>query len=63
VTWGLNLSQKNITAVFLEARSIVKAFSSSAIKHADIVLDSIEIGNEANLYPKNGARPTTYTST
>lgn len=62
VTWGLNLGQNNITAAFLEAKSIVKAFSSSAIKRARIVLDSIEIGNEANLYPNNGARPQTYTT-
>lgn len=62
VTWGLNLGQNNITAAFLEAKSIVKAFSSPAIKRAGIVLDSIEIGNEANLYPSNGARPMTYTT-
>ncbi|KAF9466484.1 hypothetical protein BDZ94DRAFT_170407 [Collybia nuda] len=62
VTWGLNLGQNNLTDAFLEARSIVKAFSSSAVKGAGIVLDSIEIGNEADLYKNNGARPTTFTS-
>ncbi|KAG6900580.1 hypothetical protein C0993_008297 [Termitomyces sp. T159_Od127] len=60
VTWGLNLGQFNLTTAFLEAKSIVKAFSSSAIRNAGIVLDAIEIGNEADLYRNNGARPRSY---
>ncbi|KAG6887825.1 hypothetical protein C0995_012372 [Termitomyces sp. Mi166 len=60
ITWGLNLGQFNLTTAFLEAKSIVKAFSSSAIRNAGIVLDAIEIGNEADLYPNNGARPRSY---
>ncbi|KAF8150688.1 glycoside hydrolase family 79 protein [Crassisporium funariophilum] len=63
VTWGLNLGQNNLTAAFLEAKSLVKAFSTSAFTNAGITLDAIEIGNEADLYKNNGARPTTYTST
>jgi hypothetical protein len=62
VTLGLNFGQNNITAAFLEARSIVKAFSSSAIKAAGIVLDSIEIGNEADFYG-GGARSSPWTPT
>ncbi|KAG6826758.1 hypothetical protein H0H92_014548 [Tricholoma furcatifolium] len=60
VTWGLNFGQFNLTTAFLEARSIVQAFGSSAIQNAGIVLDAIEIGNEADLYKNNGARPSSY---
>ncbi|KAG5716858.1 hypothetical protein E4T56_gene3419 [Termitomyces sp. T112] len=60
VTWGLNLGQFNLTTAFLESKSIVKAFSSSAIRNSGIVLDAIEIGNEADLYRNNGARPQSY---
>ena len=61
VIWGLNLGQNNLTATFLEAKSLVEAFASPAVKNAGITLDAIEIGNEANRYGINGARPTTYT--
>ncbi|KDR71209.1 hypothetical protein GALMADRAFT_75264 [Galerina marginata CBS 339.88] len=50
VTWGLNLRANNMTAAYLEAKSLIKAFSSSAVKNAGITLDSIEIGNEADDY-------------
>ncbi|KAF5382078.1 hypothetical protein D9615_004232 [Tricholomella constricta] len=63
VIWGLNLGQNNLTTAFLEAKSIVRAFSSSAVKDMGIVLDAIEIGNEADLYRNNGARPRTYNAT
>ena len=52
-----------MSAAFLEAKALVKAFKSSSIKDAGIVLEAIEIGNEADLYPHNGARPKDYTST
>ncbi|KAF8061826.1 glycoside hydrolase family 79 protein [Lyophyllum atratum] len=63
VIWGLNFGQNNLTTAFLEARSIVKAFASPAITGANIVLDAIEIGNEADLYRNNGARPSSYSIT
>ncbi|KJA26227.1 glycoside hydrolase family 79 protein [Hypholoma sublateritium FD-334 SS-4] len=63
VSWGLNLGENNLTAAFLEAKSLAKAFSSSQIKNAGITLDAIEIGNEADLYSNNGLRASTYTST
>ncbi|KAH9481594.1 Beta-glucuronidase [Psilocybe cubensis] len=63
VIWGLNLGQNNVTAAFLEAKSLVKAFASSPIKDSGITLDAIEIGNEADLYSNNGLRSSTYTST
>lgn len=60
VTWGLDLGQNNLTTVFLQTKSIIKAFASSAIKNAGIVLDALEIGNEADLYKNNGLRSSTY---
>jgi len=52
-----------LTATFLEAKSLVEAFASPAVKNAGITLDAIEIGNEADLYKNNGLRPKTYPST
>ena len=46
----------NLTAVYLETNSIIKAFSSSAVTDAGITLDYLEIGNEADLYAKHGGR-------
>lgn len=46
----------------MEARAMVEAFNSPMIKDRGIVLDAIEIGNEADLYPGNGHRPGNYTS-
>ena len=63
VTWGLNLGGNNLSAAFLEAKALVNAFKSPSIKNAGIVLEAIEIGNEADLYPNNGARPKNFTST
>lgn len=63
VTWGVNLGLNNITNAVNEAKSITAAFASSSIKNSGIVLDAIEIGNEADLYKNNGLRPATYNST
>ena len=52
-----------MTAAFLEAKALVNAFKSPSIKNAGIVLEAIEIGNEADLYPNNGARANNFTST
>ncbi|PBK65665.1 glycoside hydrolase family 79 protein [Armillaria solidipes] len=62
VTWGINFGQKNLTAAFLAARSIASAFSSPAMKDAGVTLDFVEIGNEADWYINNGARPSNWTS-
>ncbi len=43
VVWGLNLGRNNITAAFLAAQSLVKAFASPPIRDAGIVLDAIEL--------------------
>ena len=63
VIWGLNLGRNNLSAAFLEAQALVNAFQSSSIVDAGIVLEAIEIGNEADLYPNNGARSVDFTST
>lgn len=60
VIWGVNLGSNNVTAAYLEAKSILKAFSSPDIVKAGIHLDALEIGNEADLYKNNGLRATTY---
>ena len=57
VTWGLNLGQRNLTATFLEARALLKAFS---LPNITVVLEAIEIGNEADLYANNGMRTQGY---
>ena len=59
--WGLNFGKANLTAAYLSAQSILKAFASPAVKSAGIMLDGIEIGNEADLYAYNGLRQSTYT--
>ena len=46
----------NLTAVYLETKSIIKAFSNSAVKDVGITLDYLEIGNEADQYVGNGGR-------
>lgn len=63
VTWGVNLGQYNLTAAYLETKSLIKAFKTPEIKGADITLDFIDIGNEADLYRNNGFRSSNYNST
>ncbi|KAF8147472.1 glycoside hydrolase family 79 protein [Crassisporium funariophilum] len=56
VIWGLNLGRNNLSATFLSAKSIAKVFSSSTMKRRGIVLEALEIGNEADFYGANGYR-------
>lgn len=60
VTWGVNFGSLNITAAVLEAKAIMNAFSSPRLN--GVTLDYLEIGNEADLYAKNGLRPSSFTS-
>lgn len=49
-----------MTAAFLSAQSILKAFASEPVRTAGITLDAIEIGNEADLYSHQNKRVSTY---
>lgn len=60
VIWGVNLGANNLTAAYLVAQSITKAFDSPAIKNKGIVLDGMIIGNEPDLFPNNGHRAPTW---
>ncbi|KAA1467403.1 glycoside hydrolase family 79 protein [Dentipellis sp. KUC8613] len=60
VTWGVNFGTNNLTAAYLETQAIVSAFTSSAMKSAGVTLESIEIGNEADLYKNNGHRNSSF---
>ncbi|KAJ7178640.1 glycoside hydrolase family 79 protein [Mycena crocata] len=62
VTWGVNFGQLNLTAAVLEAKAIMDAFYSPPIEAAGVVLDYLEIGNEADLYKNNGLRASSYSS-
>ncbi|KAF9254975.1 hypothetical protein L218DRAFT_992089 [Marasmius fiardii PR-910] len=60
VTWGVNFGQFNLTAAFLQSRSIAQAFRSPEIVNAGVKLDFLEIGNEADLFRNNGLRSPNY---
>ncbi|KAK7692779.1 hypothetical protein QCA50_004412 [Cerrena zonata] len=61
MTWGVNLGANNVTNAVNMAKSIFKAFGTSAVKAAKITLDMIEVGNEADLFRNNGLRPSNWT--
>ena len=46
MTWGVNLGANNVTNAINMAKSIVKAFGTSAVKAAKVTLDMIEVGKE-----------------
>jgi len=50
------LRDNNLTAAFLETKSIIKGFKSAAVVTAGITLDFLEIGNEADIYPDRGTK-------
>ncbi|KAF7358555.1 Glycoside hydrolase family 79 protein [Mycena venus] len=60
VTWGVNLVDRNLTAVYLESKAIIEAFASPAFKEANITLDFLEVGNEPDLYVFHGYRSADY---
>ncbi|KAF8520875.1 glycoside hydrolase family 79 protein [Hysterangium stoloniferum] len=61
MVWGVNFGLDNATNAANMAKSIMKAFSTSEVKRANIHLDLIEVGNEADLYKSNGLRPSNWT--
>ncbi|KAM5530161.1 hypothetical protein V8D89_016163 [Ganoderma adspersum] len=60
MTWGINFGADNVTNAVNMVKSIVKAFATSAVIESGVVLERIEIGNEADLYSNNGLRPSNY---
>ncbi|KAI0751865.1 glycoside hydrolase family 79 protein [Daedaleopsis nitida] len=61
MTWGVNLGADNVTNAVNMVKSIIKAFKTSAVQSSGVVLDLIEVGNEADLYKNNGLRPSNWT--
>ncbi|KAJ3863316.1 glycoside hydrolase family 79 protein [Lentinula novae-zelandiae] len=59
VTWGVNLRELNATAAYLETKAIAAAFNSFPAS-SGLVLDAIEIGNEANDYVEDYFRSDNY---
>lgn len=60
MTWGVNLGADNVTNAVNMARSIIKAFNTPSVVDSGVVLDLIEVGNEADLYKNNGLRPSSF---
>ncbi|KIJ48636.1 glycoside hydrolase family 79 protein, partial [Sphaerobolus stellatus SS14] len=60
MTWGVNLGLDNATNAVNMAKSIMKAFGTSAVKAAGVTLDLIGI-DEADLFEDNGDRPSNWT--
>ncbi|KAJ8495443.1 hypothetical protein ONZ51_g1729 [Trametes cubensis] len=61
MTWGVNLGADNVTNAVNMAKAIVGAFRSWSVQASGVVLERIEIGNEADLYKNNGLRPSNWT--
>ncbi|KAM5535520.1 hypothetical protein V8D89_010857 [Ganoderma adspersum] len=61
MTWGINLGANNVTNAVNMAKAIVRAFRTNAVKASGVVLDLLEVGNEADLFRNNGLRPSNWT--
>ncbi|KAJ2994493.1 hypothetical protein NUW54_g7543 [Trametes sanguinea] len=61
MVWGVNLGADNVTNAVNMAKAIVGAFRTLAVQLSGVVLDRIEVGNEADLYKNNGLRPRNWT--
>lgn len=44
MTWGLDLGLNNVTNAVNMAKSIIKAFGTSAVKQSGVILDMLELG-------------------
>ncbi|KAI0751852.1 glycoside hydrolase family 79 protein [Daedaleopsis nitida] len=61
MVWGVNLGGNNVTNAVNMAKAIIRSFDTPGVKESGIVLDRMEVGNEADLYSHNGLRPKNYT--
>lgn len=60
--WGVNFGSNSTANAVAQAKAIVSTFAAGgAANAAGVILDSIEIGNEADLYHNNGLRPSSWT--
>ncbi|KAF9812100.1 hypothetical protein IEO21_06383 [Rhodonia placenta] len=57
MVWGVNLGYNNITNAVNMAKAIMRAFSLPSVQSSGVILERIEVGNEADLYSSNGLRP------
>ncbi|PCH41758.1 glycoside hydrolase family 79 protein [Wolfiporia cocos MD-104 SS10] len=57
MVWGVNLGYNNVTNAVNMAKAIFRAFSQPSVIDSGVILERIEVGNEADLYSSNGARP------
>ncbi|KZT63900.1 glycoside hydrolase family 79 protein [Daedalea quercina L-15889] len=57
MVWGVNFGYNNITNAVNMAKAIVNAFLSPDVIESGVILERIEVGNEADLYGSNGLRP------
>ncbi|KAH8107686.1 glycoside hydrolase family 79 protein [Cristinia sonorae] len=60
MTWGLDLGLNNVTNAVNMAKSIIKAFRTPAVRRSGVTLESVELGNEPDLYRNNGLRPSNW---
>ncbi|KAH9949137.1 glycoside hydrolase family 79 protein [Amylocystis lapponica] len=56
MVWGVNLGFNNVTNAVNMVKAICRAFSLPSVQNSGVVLDRIEVGNEADLYGNNGLR-------
>ena len=61
MTWGINFGANNATNAVNMAKSVFRAFQNAAVIASGVVLDRLEVGNEADLYLSNGLRTGTWT--
>ncbi|KAI0249844.1 hypothetical protein BJV78DRAFT_1223807 [Lactifluus subvellereus] len=60
VIWGVNFAKNDVPTAVQEATAIANAFMSPAFKKSSIMLEAVEMGNEADLYANNGLRDNTW---
>ncbi|EMD41170.1 glycoside hydrolase family 79 protein [Gelatoporia subvermispora B] len=61
MVWGINFGLDNVTNAVNMANAIVGAFRTSAVRNSGVILQRLEVGNEADLYKNNGLRPSNWT--
>lgn len=61
VVWGVNFGSGTVNNAVAQTKSILATFGTSGAAHkAGVILESIEIGNEADLYVQHNIRSSGY---